>query len=228
MIKAVIFDLDNTLIDFMGTKIACCNAAIDAMKKAGLKTPKRKAMKTLFELYDKKGIEYQKIFQPLLKTLAGKVDYKVMASGIIAYRRMKNEKLIAYPNVRKVLEKLGRKYRLAILSDAPIIQAWSRLVEMGLENYFDAVVAYENTRKYKPHPKPFLAIAKKLGVRPEECVMVGDNLLRDVKGAKALNMVTILAAYGNTGAKKADVKPDACLKDLKSLPKIIDSFNKVY
>lgn len=227
MIKAVIFDLDNTLIDFMGTKIASCNAAINAMKRAGLKTPKRKAWKTLFRIYDERGIEYQKIFQPLLKTLTGKVDYKIMAAGIIAYRRMKNEKLITYPNVKNVLHKLGKKYKLAILSDAPAIQAWSRLVEMNLENYFDAVITYENTHKYKPHPKPFMAIAKKLNVKPEECVMVGDNLLRDVKGAKAVGMTTILAAYGNTGVKRAEIKPDAYLKDIKNLPGLLKSLKKI-
>ncbi len=50
MIKAVIFDLDNTLMDFMSTKKASCDAAIDAMIKAGLKTPKKRALKILFSL----------------------------------------------------------------------------------------------------------------------------------------------------------------------------------
>ena len=53
MIKAVIFDLDNTLIDFMRMKKLSCDAAISAMIDAGWNVKKDKAMKELFALYDK-------------------------------------------------------------------------------------------------------------------------------------------------------------------------------
>ena len=55
-IKAVVFDLDNTLIDFWGAKTASIDAAINAMIAAGLKIEKKKAKKILFDLYKK----YQK------------------------------------------------------------------------------------------------------------------------------------------------------------------------
>ena len=84
MIKAVLFDLDNTLIDFMAFKRNCCFAALKAMISAGLKIDKKKATKILFELYDKYGIEYNKIFQKFLLKTKGKIDYKILAHGIIA------------------------------------------------------------------------------------------------------------------------------------------------
>ncbi|MBI4168182.1 MAG: TIGR02253 family HAD-type hydrolase [Candidatus Aenigmarchaeota archaeon] len=223
MIKAVIFDLDNTLMDFMATKKASCDAAIDAMIKAGLKTPKKRAWKILFYLYRKKGIEYQTVFKPFLEKTMGKVDYKVMAAGIIAYRKTKNTMLKTYPNVKQVLKKLRKNYKLAILSDAPVLQAWTRLVEMGLENFFDTVVTYDDTHKAKPHPKPFRKTLRKLNAKPGEVVMVGDNLLRDVKGAKMLGIKTVLASYGNVNAKKAEIKPDAEINDIKELPKILEN-----
>lgn len=224
MIKAVVFDLDNTLIDFMGTKMASCEAAIDAMIKAGLKTSKRRARNVLFSLYRKKGIENQRVFQPLLEKITGKVDYKVMAAGIVAYRKTKNFTLKTYPNVGDVLEKLGRAYKLAILSDAPALQAWTRLFEMGLEGYFDVVIAYEDTRRMKPHQRPFAEVLKRLKVKPSEAVMVGDNVARDVKGAKLAGMKTVLASYGNTNYEKSRAKPDAIIRSITELPGVLRDF----
>ena len=77
-IKAILFDMDNTLIDFMTMKRKCCEAAIDAMISAGLKMKRKKALRLLFELYDKYGIEYQQIFQKFLESTGGKIDYKIL------------------------------------------------------------------------------------------------------------------------------------------------------
>ena len=69
MIKAILFDLDNTLIDFMRLKRLSCEAAVDAMIGAGLNTKKTKALKVLFELYDIHGLEDSNILQKLLMKL---------------------------------------------------------------------------------------------------------------------------------------------------------------
>ena len=69
MIKSVIFDLDNTLIDFMTMKKLSCDAAISAMIGAGLDVNKNKATKELFKLYDKYGLEEKTIFQKFLKKI---------------------------------------------------------------------------------------------------------------------------------------------------------------
>ena len=102
-IKAVLFDIDNTLVDFMKMKYECCKAAMDAMIGAGLKTNQERGLKVIYELYDKYGIEYQFIFRNLLKELGGKVDYKIIAYGIIAYRKMRDSYLVPYPEVVSTL-----------------------------------------------------------------------------------------------------------------------------
>jgi len=65
MIKAVLFDLDNTLIDFWKMKQQSCSAAIDAMIGAGLNIDSKKAFTILFGLYDKHGFEEKTINQRL-------------------------------------------------------------------------------------------------------------------------------------------------------------------
>jgi len=220
MIKAVLFDLDNTLIDFMKMKRLSCEAAIDAMIDSGLKISKKKAMKTIFKLYDKYGWEYQRIFQVFLKEVLGKIDYKIMAAGIVAYRRIKEGLLYSYPGVSSTLEELRKRgYKLAILSDAPRIQAWIRLAAMGIHEKFDLVITFDDTKEKKPSKKPFLLALKKLEVRPKECAMVGDSVERDLKTAKKLGMTTILAVYGQV--EKETGKVDYKIKSINQLLRIL-------
>ena len=220
MIKAVLFDLDNTLIDFMTMKKLSCEAAIDAMIGAGLNIRHDEAIKVLYGLYDKHGMEDKIIFQRFLKKLAGKIDYRILASGIVAYRRVREGFLEPYPNVDYVLLKLkGMGLKLAIVTDAPRLKAWIRLAAMKLSNYFDAVVTFEDTKQHKPSKMPFRAALRQLKLKPEECLMVGDWPERDIKGAKAIGMKTCFARYGNLKAKK--VNADYEIRNIKEVLGIV-------
>ncbi len=221
MIKAVIFDLDNTLIDFMKMKRLSCDAAISAMIDAGLNVNKDKAIKDLFSLYDKYGLEESRIFQKFLKKVAKKIDYEVLASGIVAYRRVRAGFLEPYPHVSDVLFELKRKgIKLAIVSDAPRLKAWIRLVSMRINHLFDVVVTFDDTKEMKPSNKPFQVASKKLIARPSECLMVGDRPERDIKGANKLGMLTCFAKYGNPKGKGS--KADYEINDIKELLEILE------
>ena len=219
MIKVIIFDLDNTLIDFMRMKKTSCEAAMDAMIKAGFKIEKEEGMKILYNLYSRHGWEYQKIFQIFLKKVSGRIDYGIMASGIVAYRHVKEGLLYPFPNVIPTLKELKKKYKLIILSDAPRIQAWIRLVAMGLQEMFDYVITFDDTKTMKSNPKPFLFALKKLKLRPEECLMVGDSLKKDIATSKKLGFRTVFAKYGGN-SEKSRVKPDYVINNIKELLKI--------
>jgi 2-phosphoglycolate phosphatase len=67
-----------------------------------------------------------------------------------------------------------------------------------------AVVGGDSTPHAKPHPAPLLEAARQVGVKPIECVYVGDDL-RDVQAGKAAGMATVAALYGYLG-KSADVE----------------------
>ena len=221
MIKAVIFDLDNTLIDFMTMKRISCEAAISSMIDAGLNANKDKAMKELFSLYDKFGLEEKTIFQKFLKKLTKKVDYEILASGIVAYRRVRSGFLEPYPHVGEVLFELKQRgIKLAIVSDAPRLKAWIRLVSMKINHLFDVVVTFEDTKEFKPSTKPFKIAFKKLDLKANECLMVGDRPERDIKGAKKLGMLTCFAKYGNPKAKSLGA--DYEINDIKELLEIVE------
>ncbi len=199
MIKAVLFDLDNTLIDFMKVKQKSVDAAINAMLAAGVKLKKKEATKILYKIYWKHGIEHQHIFQKFLRRVLGKLDYKALAGGIVAYRKTQAGILFPYSDVIPTLKKLRRqRLKLAIVSDAPRLKAWIRLVELGIQDYFDVVVCHEDTGSYKHTGLPFKRALKLLQLKPAECLMIGDWPERDIVGAKKLGIKTIFAQYGAT------------------------------
>jgi len=226
MIKAILFDLDNTLIDFMKMKKLASEEAISAMIDAGLKINEKTALKKLFHLYKKHGIEDQRIFDKFIKEIQGKIDYRILAEGIIAYRKVKAGYLNPYPNVISTLIKLKEKgIKLGIVSDAPRKQAFLRLAEAKLTFFFDIVIALEDTGKLKPHKMPFKKAIEKLKLNANEILFVGDNPKRDILGAKNIGMKTALAKYGQL-FKSKKIKADFELKDLKELIKIIEKENK--
>ena len=220
-IKAILFDLDNTLIDFMRMKEKSCEAAIDAMILVGLKTNKKKATKELFKLYDKHGIEHRNVFEKLSKKINGKVNYRVVTHGILAYRKLRESYLSAYLGTRPVLKKLKKKYKLAIISDAPRWNAWFRLVALRIDQYFDIVVTSGDVKKQKNTKTPFRSALNQLRIKPEEALMVGDRIERDINIAKEMGIKTCYAAYGRTTKIKKKSGADFEINDIKELLEVV-------
>ncbi|MCS7249470.1 MAG: HAD-IA family hydrolase [candidate division WOR-3 bacterium] len=226
MIKGVIFDLDNTLIDFVKMKDLAIEAAINYMIDAGLNMDKEEIKKEIYKIYEEKGIEYQEVFQDFLLKKFGEIDYKILAAGIVGYRRAKDFSLVPYPHTEyTLLELIKRGLKLAVISDAPKLQAYLRLCYLGFLNYFDCVVAYEDTKKKKPDPEPFLLVLKKLNLEPKEVIMVGDWRERDIIGAKLVGIKTAFARYGDTFNTK-ESNADYELNDIIEIIKIVDELNK--
>ncbi|MEM4662638.1 MAG: TIGR02253 family HAD-type hydrolase [Candidatus Diapherotrites archaeon] len=227
MIKAVVFDLDNTLVDFMRMKRAASEAAVRAMIESGLQISEENGIKILFEMYEKYGMENQNIFDKFIKEVHGKLDYAMLAKAIVAYRRVKFGYLATYPNTRKTLVRLKEMgIRLGIVSDAPIKQAWLRLAEMNLCEFFDVVVARGPKGKMKPHSIPYKKAIRALGVSPKEILFVGDNPSRDILGAQKLGIKTVLAKYGQV-IKDSSVKPDFEICDISELVGIVERLNSI-
>ncbi len=227
MIKAIVFDLDNTLVDFMKMKRRAIEEAIPAMIDSGLKITSEEANRIIDEIYKERGIEYQQVFDVLLQRILNKVDHKILSAGIIAYRRAREASLIPYPHVYSTLNsllKLGIK--MGVLSDAPAKEAWLRIAFLNFQHTFDAVVTFDDTGERKPLPGPFQKILEKLEVSPQEALMVGDWAERDIQGAKKVGMKTAFAKYGDTfNTERHDA--DYELSDISVLIDIINQENKL-
>ncbi len=225
MIKAVIFDLDNTLVDFMSMKRLAVSAAINSMIDAGLLLTPAEAQSRIDAIYKEKGIEFQNVFDQLLYDVFQKVDYKILSAGVIAYRRAREAALVPYPHVNMTLVALlKRGVKLAVVSDAPGREAWLRLCYLNFHHLFDHVVTFEDTGERKPSPAPFQRALDLLRVQPHETVMVGDWAERDVVGAANLGITTAFARYGDTFGT-VESHADYDLNDVSELLDVIDSEN---
>ena len=222
MLRAVIFDLDNTLTDFMRMKRVSVKAAIEGMIDAGLKMSPEQATEKLFDIYDREGIEDQRVFDRFLEEEFGEIDPMIHTAAIIGYRRGREYTLVLYPHVKKTLLALAKRgLKLAVLSDAPRYQAWSRLCYLQLPHFFDHVITFEDTQVRKPDPAPFLRAIELLEMHPDEVIMIGDWPARDMVGGSGVGIKTVYARYGDTsGATTSGA--DYEIDDISELVDIVD------
>tara|TARA_B100000029_G_scaffold474303_1_gene516477 strand:- start:132 stop:827 length:696 start_codon:yes stop_codon:yes gene_type:complete len=225
IIKGVVFDLDNTLLDFMKMKEFAVKAAIKGMIEAGLMIDENQSYKEIIWIYEEFGWENQKVFDVFIEKQIGYVDNKFLAAGIVAYRRAREANLMAYPNVNKTLMALAKAgIKLGVVSDAPSREAWMRIYYLNLYHFFDVVITFDDSQERKPSSKPFQMALDSMGLKPQETIMVGDWPERDVVGAKQIGMKTAFARYGDTfGTVHSGADWD--LNDIFQLVMIINDHN---
>jgi putative hydrolase of the HAD superfamily len=97
-----------------------------------------------------------------------------------------------YPSTIPTLRALRKAgYRLGLISDCTYL--WRPILQrMGLERRFDAITLSCEAGMTKPHPRMYLDSCELLGVKPEECVFVGDGGSNELQGARSLNIVAVL------------------------------------
>jgi putative hydrolase of the HAD superfamily len=224
-IKGVVFDLDNTLLDFMKMKEFAVKAAVKGMVEAGLQLDEDQSYREIVAIYEEFGWENQKVFDVFIEKQIGHVEYKFLAAGIVAYRRAREANLMAYPNVNKTLMALAKAgIKLGVVSDAPSREAWMRIYYLNLYHFFDVVITFDDSGKRKPSEIPFKMSLDALQLEPDETIMVGDWPERDVVGAQQIGMKTAFARYGDTfGTVNSGADWD--LVDIYQLVMIINEYN---
>ncbi len=214
-IKAVFFDIDNTLYDTAEFAERARRNAINAMREAGLRASEEKAYKTLLWVITRRTSNYSHHFDEMLKRLGQKPSPRIIAAGVGAYHNTKAS-IIPFPRVKETLLTLRDSgFELYAASEGDSLKQWDKLIRLGLDHLFHEVFVTQDIGKKKS--KGFYsALLKKLRLKKGEALMVGDSEEKDILPAKEAGMFTVLVSKGR---KKS--KADYQVKELSELKKIL-------
>jgi putative hydrolase of the HAD superfamily len=189
--SAILFDLDNTLVDLVHAKMEACRSIIREVR-----TGESEVLFSYF-LREIHGFEDP---QNILDFLAdhGVHSRKTGEECIRIYEEVKIRCTWPYDGVPELLERLqAQGIALAIVTDANRENAEKRMGKAGISGFFECVVTPESTGTWKPSPEPFLHALAALRVPAGEGLAVGDSPRRDIAPARAIGLTTVYAAYGD-------------------------------
>ena len=226
MIKAIFFDIDDTLYDSTKLTTMARQNSIRAMMDSGLpEKSEEKLYNLLNEIIKKHGPNYAKHYDRLLEELGLAPDPKIIAAGVVAYEHTKEGYLRPYPGVIPTLLKLKEKYKLGVVSNGLAIKQWEKLIGLGIHHIFDVVATSEELGFKKPQKEIFLFAVEKLGLSPVDCMMVGNRLDTDIFGGNTAGMKTVRlkrGKYKEISPSKKDETPDLEIDDFTQITGILD------
>lgn len=227
-IKAVLFDLDETLVDdFVGLESAHRAVASRLggfIRGHGVEVSEDEIFSKVTKLDDKMNLKRKYIrndWWPLLLAELGvelEMSISVLEELTLLYWKTFAENTEPYPDAVQTLDYLKKKcYKLGIITDTDGTEGIKRmrLDKLEIVKGFDVVViSGEDTPRTKPDPGPFKLAAEMLGVKPSECVFVGDKPFTDIDGGNAASMKTVLLKRRDWGVKE---RADFTIKSLTEL-----------
>ncbi len=225
MIKAVAFDIDDTLYDSTKLTTMARRNSIQAMIDAGLPGEEEELYRKLGKIIERFGPNHQRHYDELLRELGMNWNPRIIASGVAAYERTKVGYLRPFPKVVPTLLELKKRYRLAVISNGLAIKQWEKLIGLGLHHLFDAVITSEEVGAEKPAGEIFKSALREMAVKARECAMVGNKLDTDVLGANRAGILSIRIRRGKSAAQRPsspEAKPDFEIDDISELLNILE------
>lgn len=133
----------------------------------------------------------------LADTLGIDNEMAVVIDWVNRHRKHIPKDFLLVPGVEKMLAHLHGRYPMAVVSARNEGGTLAFLEQFDLTKYFDVIVTALSAKHTKPYPDPILLAAKKMGVAPEACLMIGDTTV-DVRAGKSAGAqtVSVLCGFG--------------------------------
>jgi putative hydrolase of the HAD superfamily len=223
VIRAVLFDLDGTLVDLRDF-----NGWSEEADELGLHVDPDRMAHYYVEKLDEfdqappPPPERSVFWRAVLAAARGDTPSEADVTKFLTRIRRRPRKVHLFSDTRRCLDTLRRRgHRLAVVSNTERPEAAVRetLDEAGIGAYFSAVLSSYSEGVKKPAREMFQRAAARLGVRPEEACHVGDLPNTDARGARAAGLLGVWLHRGGTGF--SDDPPE--ITSLSELPRWIDA-----
>jgi len=209
-LRAVLFDVDGTLLDTRDAWIAAFDAGLAAIRKTSISgSEAAQWIGTPIEVIyaERCGLGGDDL------TKAVREFQRVEAASV-------HEGMRAYPGIRETLASLAA-WKLAAVTNKRHDTSVEALRVTGLLSFFPLVLGGDSVPRKKPAPDPILRAASALGVQPTECAVVGDTE-NDVRAGKAAGARTIGVTWGyGTRARLEAVGVDYLIETPEALPPLL-------
>ncbi|MCA0754181.1 HAD family hydrolase [Paenibacillus sp. N4] len=187
-IKAVIFDLDNTILDRTGTFQAFTESFVGRF--LGHLDAPGEIFARIVELDEDGYKDKRTLFQQLLEEMPWEV--KPSHEELMLYYKteyVKQAKLM--DQAAEVLQYIRSKYKTALITNGRNDIQYGKIDRLGIRELFDFIIVSEEAGCKKPDPRIFEAALAGLGLMPSECIYVGDHPVNDMEGAANAGLGTI-------------------------------------
>lgn len=237
-LKAILFDLDNTLIDTAGAGEVAIQKTSELLKITLGQDERcirdicdRFKRKLLHEFDPAEGLTIDEVrVKHWEESILEVVRSPKRSLGKECYYFWKNtriELLNLSPQVRNLLKELRTSYKLLLLTNGETQTQREKVEAVGCEGYFDAIVVGGEHAEEKPSPSIFTHCFTLLGVQALECVMVGDSLDTDILGGyKAGVLATVWINNKGGPPSETSVKPDFTISTVLELPDVLADIKK--
>ncbi len=209
-IRAVLFDLDGTLVDSAGDLRNALNAVLG---ERGLRSLSLDEVKGMI------GDGATKLVERGLAATGGD-PAKLMETHrafLALYEANASDLTRPYPGAVQTLEALQAKgLPLAVVTNKPAAATATVLEALDLARFFNVVVGGDTLAQRKPHPAPILHALEGLGVPAEAALMVGDNH-HDISAARAAGTAAVAVTYGYSHVPHAELGADRLVDNLTEL-----------
>ena len=229
-LRAVLFDIDDTLFSTTRFAKAARTNAVRAMIETGLDLPEEVVLRELDEVLAEFTSNYDHHFDQLLRRLRPKALESVnpaliVAAGIAAYHDTKFRELKPFDDVVPLLQALRTAGAITgIITHGWTIKQAEKIVRLGLVPHLDrrAVFISDQLGISKPNPKIYSLALRDLGLQAAEAMYVGDSPSHDVTPPKSLGMRAVWAKRASRFQPGPnDAKPDHVVEDFVELRGIL-------
>lgn len=218
MLRAILFDLDNTLYDLRAHWMACLRVALASVAHA---TSHDLETLALLALKDKIWINQL----PDFLRSQGITTPHLIEEAFTRYRDIWFTTLTLDPDAPPLLTTLGARYRLALVTNGPSWTQRPKIEQFDLASYMHAIIVSEEVGVAKPDPRIFHIALQALAVTPDEALFVGDSPEHDLWGAAQAGMPAIWVNRHGATLPPDTPQPIATVEGLHNLLDIIVSYD---